>query len=79
MLLGVLLTWWMMDTEDGAENKTKGSRVRGWRENTEPESTGLSHDHSSNHRALIRVALQHAGLASPAWLVVMLTDVYCGE
>ena len=23
MLLGVLLTWWMMDTADGAENKKK--------------------------------------------------------
>lgn len=24
-------------------------------------------------------AMKNVGLASPAWLVVMLTDVYCGE
>lgn len=32
MLLGVLLTWWMMDTADGAENKIWVRKVRGGRE-----------------------------------------------
>lgn len=27
MLLGVLLTWWMMVTADGADNKTKREAV----------------------------------------------------
>lgn len=34
MLLGVLLTWWIMDTADGADNKIRGSKVRGCSENT---------------------------------------------
>ena len=27
MLSGLLLTWWMMDTADGAEDKTRESKV----------------------------------------------------
>lgn len=29
MLVGVLLTWWMMDTADGAEKKSKPFEVKG--------------------------------------------------